>query len=291
MRKGRRGWRGGWLEERGGSWMNERRMDGRNDQSLVRREVGSDLAPQHAALHHNQPKKPRNILEKVNRVLCVVCCVSNVASPRRGGVDALLAMSTAHAGGSGGQRGVKSLDGDIRQQGEGLVQVGPLFRAVCSSWFMWLAPTSGEETLLQSNQLVVVVPDKEMRNVAVLLTPLLGFVFAYLGLSCCWFGGALSFLTSGREHERSGPYGVVECLGSVLGTDRPCCPTRGRGTSLGRPGLRVSKTGGHTTQFVSCVRRMEENERVNKRHGGAYLLHPLVQTLKRLGAENHVNGD
>jgi hypothetical protein len=95
-------------------------------------------------------------------------------------------MSTAHTGGGGGQRRVKSLDDDIRQQGEGLAQVGPLFRAVYSSWFTWLAPTNGEGILPQSNQLVVVVPDKEMRNVAVLLAPLLGFVFAYLGLS--WFG-------------------------------------------------------------------------------------------------------
>lgn len=65
----------------------------------------------------------------------------------------------------------------------------------------WLE--NGEGKLLQPNHLSV--PDKEMRNVAVLLTPLLGFVFAYLRLSCCWFGGGdLSFLSSGREHERRG---------------------------------------------------------------------------------------
>lgn len=31
--KGRRGWRGGWLEERGGSWMNERRWMGEGSES------------------------------------------------------------------------------------------------------------------------------------------------------------------------------------------------------------------------------------------------------------------
>jgi hypothetical protein len=36
---------------------------------------------------------------------------------------------------------------------------------------------------------------------------------------------------------------------------------------------------------------MEENKGESKRDGGAYLLHPLVQTLKRLGAENHAKDE
>jgi hypothetical protein len=51
-----------------------------------------------------------------------------------------------------------------------------------------------------------------------------------------------------RERERSRgrkAYGVVGRPGSVIGTDRPCCPTRGRGTCLGRPDRRVSKTVSH----------------------------------------------